>query len=160
MNGIIFECISKTYIMKFLFFLSIALFVLGCKTTEEVIVDQPKVDARLNVIATLGEINVPSDPTTISNIRIEGNTMFIDMSYTGGCEEHTFKVVGSEAISKSLPPIRSIQLIHSAKGDQCKKIVEETLTVDISKITYKPVSGSIIYLVIEGWNNKIEYSYQ
>ncbi|MEY3236062.1 MAG: hypothetical protein RI883_163 [Bacteroidota bacterium] len=146
--------------MKFLFLLSITLFALGCKTTEEVIVDQPIVDSRLNIIASLGEINVPSDPTTITNVRIEGNTMFIDMSYTGGCEEHTFKVVGSEAISKSLPPVRSFQIIHSSKGDQCKKIIEETLTVDISKLTYKPVSGSIIYLFTEGWNNKIEYSFK
>ncbi len=159
LNGIIFDYILKTLSMKYLFLLSIALFTLGCKTAKESANQTPGI-SRLKITATLGEINVPSDPITLLNTRVEGNYLFIDISYTGGCEEHTFSVVGSEMISKSLPPIRSVQLIHSAKGDQCKKIVEETLVVDISKLAYKQEHGSTIFLLVNDLKNRIEYTYQ
>lgn len=143
--------------MKPLFVLSIILFALGCKSTKE-ISDQSIKNNRLSIIATLGETNAPSDPITIKAIRVEKNTMFIDITYSGGCEEHTFAVVGSEMISKSLPPIRSVQLIHSAKGDHCRKLVEETLKVDISKLAYKEEVGSTIILMVNDFSMRIEYT--
>lgn len=145
--------------MKYFFILSIALFVLGCKTPKDSM-DQSSETSRLKMVATLGEINVASDPITIKNARVEDNYLFIDVSYSGGCEDHTFAVVGSEMISKSLPPIRSVQLVHSAKGDQCKKLVEETLIVDISKLAYKEETGSSIFLIINDLKMRIEYIYQ
>ena len=145
--------------MKYLFLLSVAIFTLGCKTAKESAHQTPEI-SRLKITASLGEINIPSDPIEITAVRVEGNTMFIDMSYTGGCEEHTFEVIGSEMISKSLPPIRSVQLIHAAKGDQCKKIVEETLIVDISKLAYKQEHGSTIFLLVNALKNRIEYTFE
>ena len=145
--------------MKYLFLLSVALFTLGCKTAKESAHHTPEI-SRLKITASLGEINIPSDPIEITAVRVEGNTMFIDLNYTGGCEEHTFSVVGSEMISKSLPPIRSVQLIHASKGDQCKKIVEETLIVDISKLAYKQEQGSTIFLLVNALKNRIEYTFE
>ena len=101
LNGIIFDSISKILSMKYLFLLSVAIFTLGCKTAKESAHQTPEI-SRLKITASLGEINIPSDPIEITAVRVEGNTMFIDMNYTGGCEEHTFSVVGSEMISKSL----------------------------------------------------------
>ena len=143
--------------MKFLVLSSLVLFSFGCKTAKNN-TNQSSGNSKLKVIATLGTINVASDPIGISAIRVEGNTMFIDMNYSGGCEEHTFAVVGSEMISKSLPPILSVQLIHTANGDQCKKIIEETLKVDISKLAYKQEVGSTIYLIVNDMKMKIEYT--
>ncbi len=159
LNGIIFDSISKILSMKYLLILSLVLFTLGCKTAKQSANQTPEI-SRLKITAALGEINAPSDPIEITAVRIEGNTMFIDMNYTGGCEEHTFSVVGSEMISKSLPPIRSVQLIHSAKGDQCKKLVEETLIVDISKLAYKQENGSMIFLLVNDLKNRIEYTFE
>ena len=159
LNGIIFDSISKILSMKYLFLLSLALFTFGCKTAKDSAHQTPEI-SRLKITAALGAINVPSDPIEITAVRVEGNTMFIDLNYTGGCEEHTFSVVGSEMISKSLPPIRSVQLIHSAKGDQCKKIVEETLIVNISKLAYKQEQGSTIFLLVNDLKNRIEYTFE
>ncbi len=145
--------------MKFLFLLGITLLALGCKSTEKSI-NQTAETSRLKVVAKLGEINATSDPIEITAVRIKGNTMFIDLNYSGGCEDHTFEVIGSEMISKSLPPIRSVQLIHSAKGDQCKKLVEETLIVDISKLAYKQENGSKIFLLVNDLKNRIEYTFE
>lgn len=145
--------------MKFLSLIGITLFAIGCKSTEKSI-NQTAENSRLKVVATLGEINAPSDPIEITAVRVEGNTMFIDMNYSGGCEDHTFEVIGSEMISKSLPPIRSVQLIHTAKGDQCKKLVEETLIVDISKLAYKQENGSMIFLLVNDLKNRIEYTFE
>ena len=86
--------------------------------------------------------------------------MLIDVSYGGGCEDHQFQVIGSPMISKSLPPVRPIQLVHNANGDKCKMNVTKTLEIDISEFTYKKEKGSEIYLTLGGWNQQIAYTYE
>jgi len=112
------------------------------------------------ITATLGDTDQSSDSFSISDIRVKGNTMLIDVSYSGGCEEHQFEMTGSQNIAKSLPPIRAIQLVHKANGDQCKKMVMETIEVDIKALAYKQEAGSIIYLTIEGWKDRVEYTFE
>lgn len=112
------------------------------------------------ITATIGETNQTSDSYSISDIKVKGNTMLIDISYSGGCEKHQFEMTGSQNIAKSLPPIRAIQLVHKANGDSCKKMVMETIEVDIKELAYKKEAGSTIYLTIEGWKDKVEYTFE
>lgn len=112
------------------------------------------------ITATIGEFNKTSDPMTISSVKIEGNLMLIEVTYSGGCGEHTFQMIGSSMIAKSLPPIRSIQLTHKANKDECRKMIIQTIKVDISALAYKKESGNDIYLTLEGWNEKIKYTFE
>jgi hypothetical protein len=63
-------------------------------------------------------------------------------------------------ISKSLPPIRSIKLIHSSENESCKQLMSETLFFDISNFAYKKEMGSVIKLNLEGWKEQIVYTFQ
>lgn len=146
--------------MKFLLIFSLILTVLSCKSHKCADSKEDANSKRSMITATIGEINLPSDPITISAIRVEGNKMFLDIRYSGGCEEHSFQVVGSEMIAKSLPPIRAIQIMHNSNGDQCKKLIEQTLEVDISALAYKQENGSKIFLTTEGWKERIEYTFE
>src|SRR4051812_44223791 len=79
--------------------------------------------------AVLGERRAASDTlqsTSIDTAFIEGNTIWIKVQYPGGCQDHHFDLEGSTAISKSLPPIRSVALIHSGKKDNCKAMIIKT----------------------------------
>lgn len=144
--------------MKLFFTISLAFFILGCKSSKEMS-DQP-INTNVQVTAVLGETKISSDQISITSIKIEGNKMLIDVSYSGGCENHEFQVIGSTMISKSLPPIRAFQLIHNANGDKCKKLVMQTLEVDIKALAYKQEAGSKIFLSLEGWKEKIEYTFE
>lgn len=153
-------------IMKTILIVCLTMLAFGCKSTKNVAsVGNPSKDTvqkneNVVIAATIGRIDQASDPISISDVRIEGNKMLIDVSYGGGCEEHQFQVIGSPIISKSLPPIRSIQLVHSANGDKCKMNIIKTLEINISEFAYKKENGSKIYLTLSGWSQQIEYTYE
>jgi hypothetical protein len=84
----------------------------------------------------------------------------MSISYTGGCAKHTFDLIGSEMISKSLPPIRSVSLIHNANDEACKREMFDTLYFDITNLAYKIEVGSVIKLYIAGWKDQVIYTYQ
>jgi hypothetical protein len=153
-------------IMKTILIVCLTIAAFGCKSTKNVAsAENPSKDTvqkneNVVIAASIGRIDQASDPISISDVRIEGNKMLIDVSYGGGCAEHQFQVIGSPMISKSLPPIRSIQLVHVANGDKCKMNVMKTLEVDLKELSYKQEAGSKIYLTLGGWSQQIEYTFE
>lgn len=153
-------------IMKTILIVCLAIVAFGCKSTKNVAaadnLSKDTVQKNENdvIAASIGRIDQASDPISISAVRVEGNKMLIDVSYGGGCEDHQFQVIGSPMISKSLPPIRAIQLVHVANGDKCKMNVMKTLEVDLKELSYKQEAGSKIYLTLGGWSQQIEYTYE
>ena len=98
-----------------------------------------------------------SDAFKILDAKIIGNYLHLNISYSGGCEKHSFKINGDLQLSKSLPPIRSVKLIHYGNNDACKKLIIENLVIDISDLAYKKEDGSEIYLSLDGWGERITY---
>jgi hypothetical protein len=98
-------------------------------------------------------------PVTIVAMSINGSIMELDIEYTGGCEKSTFQLEGSDVISKSMPPIRSIRLLRTGPADACKKLVMETLQFDIRPLAYQAERGSQIYLQAEK-KEKILYTFE
>lgn len=94
-------------------------------------------------------------PVSILAVRLAANTLELDVEYSGGCEEHSFRLIGSTAIQKSLPPKRGILLYHNNNGDSCRGIENKTVKFDITPLAYE--SGEII-LVLEGWKDPISYT--
>jgi len=98
-----------------------------------------------------------SDAFKILDAKISKNQLLLNVSYSGGCEKHSFKIIGDLLLSKSLPPIRSVKLIHYGNNDACKKLIIENLVIDISNLAYKKEDGSEIYLSLDGWGERITY---
>ncbi len=141
-----------------LILISTCLFV-ACKCHKK-IVSQDKINKEeMIIIGKLDTISDSSDAIKFEDVKLNGNTLEIKVSYGGGCENHTFELIGSPNISKSLPPIRSIQLIHRANKDACKALIIKDLMFDVSSFTYKKESGSTIYLQLDGWDQKLLYTY-
>ncbi len=111
------------------------------------------------LVAQIGKPAV-SESCTIQGASINGNILRITVSYIGGCEEHQFELIGNPNIAKSLPPIRSIELVHKSNGDACKKKIEETLRFNLANLAYKQESGSVIKLNLNGWKEQLIYTFQ
>jgi len=92
--------------------------------------------------------------TQIINATIIDSTLTLKVSYNGGCEVHSFEMIGSKMIQKSFPPIRGIKLIHNANNDQCRELIEQDLRFNISDFGYK---GGSIMLNLEGWKQKLKF---
>jgi hypothetical protein len=151
--------------MKIVFFFAVLVCLTACKTTkkasknktaqvEEVAVKQRKINAQLD-----DGLRESSNDTRIIAVRVEGNKLFIDINYVGDCETHNFTLLGSKTLSKSLPPIRAIKLLHTGKREICSSLIYEKIEVDISSFAYQQKEGSLVYFTLEGWNHRIEYKF-
>lgn len=81
----------------------------------------------------------PSDPVSaIKNVKfitgIGGHFITADLTYGGGCKEHEFQAVWDGSWMESMPPQMTIRLLHDAKGDRCKAIVNDTVQINIGDL--------------------------
>ncbi len=151
--------------MKTLSFLFVSFLAFSCATKKNASTTGNNADSssetkELMITANIGENAGKSDPFTISAVSVQGNIMTLDVSYSGGCAEHVFQVIGSASIAKSMPAIRSVQLVHKSNGDACKKMIMQKIKVDIKALAYKQTSGSEIYLSLQGWKDRIKYTFE
>lgn len=155
--------------MKTVLLLSVLAVLLSCAETkimtlseEEVVesTDNPNTDVAIKHIkAKIGKF-MESDYVDIESVILKDNTLFIAVSYSGGCEEHDFELIGNPLIMKSLPPKRTIQLYHNANGDSCRSLLNEILEIDITDLAYDQTAGSEIILILEGWEEEINYIFK
>lgn len=110
--------------------------------------------------ATLGEIPENSDPVKIKSATISGNIMTLEVTYSGGCKDHEFQLIGREMISKSLPPIRSVKLVHTGNEDMCDALIMKTLKFDIRELAYKKEAGSEIMLKLSDLDESLKYTFE
>jgi UDP-glucose 6-dehydrogenase len=146
--------------MKYLL-LFIALPILfACKTPKDATTKKDqKANEMTEITAKLGDITTFSDPIDIIEAKIEGNYLLLKVGYGGGCEEHTFELIGSTEIAKSMPPIRSIKLIHKANNDRCKAYMYENIKINISELSDRKIDGSTIILKGEQFKEKMSYTF-
>lgn len=156
--------------MKYLNIL-IAVVLLGlfsCKSKDNSTSDNPDGDPKKKNASTIVEGKISDsygslttgDRYTINAVRVDGNMMYVDLSYSGGCKEHVFAAYGSAAIAKSLPPIRQIKINHNGNQDHCRAMINQTVKIDLRNFTYKKEEGSQIYLNLEGYKERITYTYK
>lgn len=149
-----------------LFFLGIVLVSCGGtkelsdnkETISSIDTDTVKPQRNVKIKAVLGDFK-DSDSYKIKSISVKGNTMLMEITYPGGCANHQFELIGQSMIMKSLPPKRSIILIHDNGDDKCRSIVTRTIEVDIKDLAFKQTPNAEIVLMLKGWENEINYNY-
>lgn len=145
---------------QFILVLPIILF-LACGTTKnnskQVVVQEPEIPL---LKAAIGK-GVSQLETTITEAQIQGNELHLTVTYPGGCEVHKFKMVGSNVLAKSLPPIRNVSLLHSVDlNEACEKLVTQKLRFDIRDLAEKKEAGSVIKLTLNGWKEVLTYTFE
>jgi hypothetical protein len=91
-----------------------------------------------------------SDGFTIEMMAIVGDCLELDVSYSGGCESHTFTSCWDQSFAESDPVQAWLWVDHDAKNDLCQAIVPDTWTIDLSalkqawQIAYQSQTGTII----------------
>ena len=138
---------------------SLAILLISCANTKNIYIKKDKKEEHICNKAELGKYPSQSNKVDILDVKISGNVMTLKIGYAGDCKNHEFSIIGSQMISKSLPPIRNIQLIHNSNNDNCKSYVSHNLDIDISNLAYKKVNGSAIILKLNGWKERIVYTY-
>ena len=113
----------------------------------------------LNIEAEIGDMTQESKNVQILKSKIDGNNLILKIGYSGGCTTHEFQFIGSAMISKSLPPIRTVRLVHHT-DDTCREYIEQELIVNLKNLAYQKESGSQIKLNIGANEGQLLYTYQ
>lgn len=71
---------------------------------------------------------------SINKMKIEEGILFLNVSFSGGCENQTFELIGNEMIMKSMPPKRTLSLVRDDKGDNCREWITEDLKFDLNPV--------------------------
>ena len=74
------------------------------------------------------------DPTSVDAAAITGDTLSLDVSYSGGCETHRFQICWQGGFAESAPVQVGLELWHDAAGDTCEAALSETLTFDLTPL--------------------------
>jgi hypothetical protein len=105
------------------------------------------------------------DDYTLESSSINKDILTLDVSYGGGCEEHSFILKWNGGFDKSLPAQASLYLFHDSHNDTCKALITKVLKFDLSPIkeTYKNRYGNedetiiINYYDIDNNKNRLIY---
>ena len=91
----------------------------------------------------------PDDAVTISSATIDGDTLSIDVSFGGGCRDHSFALLAETAWMESYPVQVRVRLAHDGNGDMCRALLTRVVRFDLSPLkaayaaSYQTTTGMI-----------------
>ncbi len=144
----------KNKYLNFVVLFTVLMVLSACKNRKEIIEDTVQVTIPSAEVVVDMRAYGGSAPTGIDNITISGNKMSIHVRYSGGCEKHDFKLIGSKMITNSSPAKRSIKLYHNSNNDSCRELIEEILVFEISAFAF---DANEIILLMDGYDQPITY---
>ena len=86
----------------------------------------------------------PSAPLDVMQASIQGDSLVVQVAYSGGCAEHAFELVAAGPQVRSLPPKQPLMIAHDANGDACRARIEETLAFDLHPHRMSPTGLTVI----------------
>ena len=129
-------------------FALLAIVLVSCKAPKNSM-NQNTIETSIP-LAEIGDLNMESAAINIQSAEIKGTSIQLVVSYSGGCAEHSFRLIGSPVLTKSLPPQRAVKLIHTNNGDQCKKMITDTLMFDVTPLANNASKDKTVVLNLDG----------
>lgn len=91
---------------------------------------------------------------TIESAEIQGDQIVMIVSYSGGCENHDFRLLFNGNYMKSMPPKAELFLLHDAHGDACRSLIKEEIKVDISQLKE---NNSEVTIILDAFKGQLSY---
>jgi hypothetical protein len=91
-----------------------------------------------------------TDEYVINAATLQGDTLTVNVSYSGGCETHEVTLVAEERFLESFPVQLRVSLAHNANGDTCEAWITEDYHFDLTPIKevyqkgYQTDTGEIV----------------
>jgi hypothetical protein len=161
---------QSIFLMRNLFLLSVLVFLGSCaasRTTKTVATgskQEQQVETK-SVIVEPGHIVNEERDYTINSFSMEGDILNINITYRGGCGQHSFELYSNGFLKKSLPPQVDVFLEHkkenalaAGRQEPCSKEIKQTLKFNISAL--KKPNYNLIVVNINSADNKVEWKLQ
>ena len=91
-----------------------------------------------------------TDAYTINAATLEGDTLRVNVSYSGGCETHAFTLVAEQRFLESFPVQLRVSIAHNANGDRCDALITGDYHFDLTPLKeayqkgYRKDEGTIV----------------
>ena len=106
-----------------------------------------------------------NDAYTINAATLQGDTLTLNVSYSGGCETHEFTLVAEERFLESFPVQQRVSLAHNANGDICEAWITADYHFDLTPIkevyqnSYRTDTGTIVLRLKEAPPSSLAYEF-
>ena len=107
----------------------------------------------------------PDDPYATLAVIVFRDDRRLKVRFSGGCRQHSFRLVASGRFSESDSPGVDVLLAHNALGDLCTALVTDDLVFDLRglgdafKSTYPEAAGPLL-LSMRNWPLEIRYFFE
>lgn len=154
-------------------------FVVGCQQVQNQIAGKPD-DVSVSVTADdvapdeiqTGAVVIAdaveewgNDEYVLNSATITGDTLALNVSYSGGCESHRLTLVSSGVFLESFPVQLRVSLAHNANNDSCEAWLTDEHHFDLNVIkmlyqaAYQQEAGTIILLLEDAPNGQLVYEF-
>ena len=145
---------STKHIFTCLLTLLTLLFGIGCDRMEMSSIEKDGADIEIG--AEIGTVVFGSaeawgtDAYTINAATLQGDTLRVNVSYSGGCKTHAFTLVAEERFLESFPVQLRVSLAHNANSDTCEAWITEDYDFDLTPLKevyqkgYRTDEGTIV----------------
>lgn len=94
---------------------------------------------------------------SIEDMKIDGDILQLEVSYSGGCKDHEFKAYFNGMYIKTNPMKAKVFIVHHTNGDNCRALIKQTLRYNL-----KPVrsgdKGKLI-IMLNNTDKTLTYEY-
>lgn len=121
--------------MKRLIPFLLILFVASCENSDPIVsVNDGAITSGQNIIH---EVFAESDNYTLKKVTYADGQLLFDVSFSGGCKEHSFDLVVEDGILKTMPPGLRVFLKHESNDDMCEAWISEIVSVNVDDLINK-----------------------
>lgn len=92
----------------------------------------------------------PADDVVVQASNISQDSLFLEVHFSGGCEDHDFGLIAFNYWLESHPVRAGVLLSHDAHGDLCEAAIQNTIAFDLTpardafRETYNTSDGQIV----------------
>ena len=130
---------------------------LGCADRSTVRADGvPPVAEHVPPVAEHAPAGDPA-PFTLLAAEVVGDSLRVQVAYSGGCGEHVWGLASAGPMLKSLPPKQPLRIVHTTPGDDCRARLVETHTFALHG--WRGTPRGVTVLLLEDWNTPLPYEY-
>ncbi|MGD9899892.1 MAG: hypothetical protein AB7T22_12275 [Calditrichaceae bacterium] len=84
------------------------------------------------IFGYIDSVQIYEDPVSLEDVSMSGDTLKLEISYSGGCKEHEFLLYVSKDFAESYPVQASVYLSHNSNDDRCKALIRKDLCFNLS----------------------------
>ena len=96
-----------------------------------------------------------TDAFDLIDAEVDGDSLRVKVSYSGGCALHEFKLLANDPALRSMPPQQLLRIEHAANADPCRALIEEVRSFDLSAFQASP--RGVMLLRLNEW--ELTYTY-